>query len=81
MRKHLLQGLALVVAFFAGSVVTTRVHADGRKTFTAPIEWGQFRGANNDYLIFEDRDGVIRLASINAGMQYLIEVQRFPPQR
>jgi hypothetical protein len=81
MRKRLLQALALVVAFLAGSVVTTRVHADGQKTFTAPVEWGQFRGANNDYLIFEDGRGVIRLASINAGMQYLVEVQRVQTKR
>jgi hypothetical protein len=76
MRRNLLEVLAFVLAIVAGSVMTTRAHADSQKTFTVPVEWGQLRAANNDFLVFEDGQGVIRLAWINTGLQNWVEVQR-----
>jgi hypothetical protein len=39
-------------------------------------EWGTFRGANDNFLIFEDRQGTTRMAYIQSGMQKFTEIVR-----
>ena len=96
MRNRILTILALAVAFALGWLasawpVTLRAQTQDltewkpQLSTPIPIESGSIRGFTEDYLVFEDKDGTIRVVPFHGsgpGIRFFTEVRRqFPADR
>ncbi|HUP03791.1 MAG TPA: hypothetical protein VMU19_07375 [Bryobacteraceae bacterium] len=69
MRKRAFAVIGLTIAFLAGSFLggrSVRAQTQNRGPRTSrqgviPGSWGDFRGVSDNYLVFQDRNGVIRM--------------------
>ena len=93
MRNRILSVAALALAFILGWLASSgpvRLHAQTQdlsalrpqSSTSVPSEWGSLRGVSDNYLVFEDRLGTIRMVFIKSGLRNFIEVKRqWPAER